>query len=493
MQSRLRWLFFFITLLSIVLMAARVPLDTDMWWHVRAGQVSIENGAPLLQDTFSYTKSGADWINHSWLAEVVIVFLYQALGYYGLTLFVVLLSLGTFGILYFLIDGHAFIKAILVIIAGTLVSTVWSPRPQLFTLFFLILLVFLVTRYFQGKIKHLWGVPVLFMVWGNLHGGYFTGILFLVMLLLGIGYDLFLSKNEVNYPISNVKHFLLVTVVSIPALLINPNGFDILKIPFSTVGVDILRNFIDEWSSPDFHEPLQMGFVLLLFLFIFFISTTKTKFPAKNLFPILGFGILAFYAKRNIAPFVLVFMPLFAVTFIEWLQTLRFSDFLVDLTIPSVYSIRIKDDNPIMMRIVNLFLVFMMGILAAGKLVYVSYPSVVDTYLAQSTPVEAYQLYSEMGTKGNLLNEYGWGGYQIAHYEDMPVFVDGRTDLFGDEIIGQWITLMRAADGYQALLEKYDITAVLLQNDRPLINELLKQGWKEVYKNAQGVLLVESE
>ena len=493
MQSRLRWLFFFITMLSIMLMAARVPLDTDMWWHVKAGQVSIENGAPLLHDTFSYTRNGMDWVNHSWLAEVILAFLYQRFGYYGLTLFVVLLSLATFSILYFLIEGHAFIKAILVILSGTFVSTVWSPRPQLFTLFFLSLLVFFVTRYFQGKIKHLWGVPFLFMLWGNLHGGYFTGILFLLMMLLGIFYDFFFITKEVSYTGAMAKHLLFVTVLSIPALLLNPNGFDILKIPFSTVGVDILRNFIDEWSSPDFHQPLQMGFLLLLFLFIFFINSTKEKFSARELFPVLGFGILAFYAKRNIAPFVLVMMPLFATVLNNWLETLRFSGFFADLMVPSVYDIRMKDDLPLVMRIINLFFVFVMGIIAAGKLVYVSYPSVVDTYLSQSTPVEAYEIYASMNTDGNLLNEYAWGGYQIAHYENMPVFVDGRTDLFGDEIIGQWISLVRASDGYAVLLNQYDIRAVLLQNDRPLLTSLIEQGWQEIYRDTKGVLLIQSE
>ena len=493
MQSRLRWLFFFITLLSIVLMSARVPLDTDMWWHIKAGQISIENGSALVQDSFSYTKEGADWVNHSWLAQVILAFLYEHMGYYGLTLFVVVLSVFTFGFVFFTIKGHAFIKSLLVIIGATLVSTVWSPRPQLFTLLFLSILVFSVDRYFDKKIKNLWFIPVVFIVWGNLHGGYFTGLVYLLMMLAGMTYDLFLSNIEVEFDRSQYSHLALVTIVSIPALLINPNGLDTLLIPFSTVGVDILRNLIDEWASPDFHQPLQMGFAILLFIFIFFIGVSKSKVSARNLFPILGFGLLAFYAKRNIAPFVIVMLPLFADLLVQWLQSLRFSKFFVDFMMPSTYTWKMKDNNPPLMRVINLFFVAFIGLIAAGKFIYVSYPSVVNTYLEQSVPVKAYDVYDSLDTPGNLLNEYGWGGYQIANYENIPVFVDGRTDLFGDEIIGEWISLIRSDERYEVLLKKYDIQAVLLQNDRPLVTTLIENGWNVAYQDKITSLLIHSK
>jgi hypothetical protein len=493
MQSRLRWLFFFITLMSIVLMSARVPLDTDMWWHIKAGEVSIENGSALVRDPFSYTREGADWVNHSWLAQVLLALLFDKLGYYGLTLFVVMLSLFTFGVLYFAIKGHAFIKSLLVILGATLVSTVWSPRPQLFTLLFLSILSLLLTRYFERKINKLWVVPVLFLLWGNLHGGYFTGLLYLFMMLGGMAYDLFITKAEAQFEISQLKHLLVVTALSIPALLVNPNGVETLLIPFSTVGVDVLRNLIDEWASPDFHQPLQIGFAILLFVFVFFISTAKNKISARELFPVLGFGLLALYAKRNIAPFVIIMLPLFADLLVQWLQSLRISDYLYDLLVPSTYSLNVKDDNPLLMRIINLFLIAILGFVAAGKIIYVSYPSLVETYLEQSIPVKSYEAYAEINTSGHLLNEYGWGGYQIAKYVNMPDFVDGRTDLFGDQIIGEWLTLMRADDGYDALLHQYGITAVLLQNDRPLVSALLEKGWKMEYQDAIAILLIQSE
>ena len=61
-----------ICLLLVALIATRVPMDSDMWWHLKAGELTLEQGKPLLVDTMSYTKEGSAWINHSWLGQVVL-------------------------------------------------------------------------------------------------------------------------------------------------------------------------------------------------------------------------------------------------------------------------------------------------------------------------------------------------------------------------------------------------------------------------------------
>ena len=489
MQSRMRWLFFWIAILSVVLMAARVPLDTDMWWHIKAGEISLANHQPLMTDVFSYTRSGISWINHSWLAEIILALLYNGLGYYGLTLFVVVLAVIPFILLYFMMEGHPFLKAIFVIIGAALVSPVWSPRPQLFTLVGLAILVFMIDRYRKGRIKRLWAVPVLFAIWGNLHGGYFTGLLYLFFLLIGILYERLLhGKPEDDILLQN-RHILLVTGISIPALLVNANGFNILKIPFSTVGVDILRNFIDEWASPDFHQPLLLIFLVVFLAFMFLLAANKEKFSADQLVPMFGFAVLAFYAKRNIAPFMIVMLPLFSHAFIIWLKETGLPPMFTGLIEPAQYNWSMRDDVPLFMKLTNGVLVFLFACVVAGKFVYVSYPAVVEAYLGQQIPVQAYSEAEQLPRSGHLLNEYGWGGYQLMMYPDMPVFVDGRTDLFGDEIIGQWMALIRAEGDYAVVLDRYDIDAVLLQPQRPLVRVLEDEGWHIKYQDNLAVLL----
>jgi hypothetical protein len=490
MQSRLKWLFFFVTILSVVSMAARVPLDTDMWWHIRSGEVMMSTHQPLLVDDFSYTLAGEPWINHSWLAQLVLAFLYRNLSYVGLMLYVVMLSVVTFALLFFLIEGHPFIRSLLIIFAGAVISPVWSPRPQLFTLLCLTLLVYLVDRYRKGSRAHSWFIPILFLLWGNLHGGYFTGILFLIFSLLGFGFERWLGSGQNNFDNGQCWQLLKVTLISIPALLINPNGLRILKVPFDTVNVRILRDFIDEWASPDFHQPLQLLFLLLFLGTVFFMSVNQQRKSAVTVFPFLGFAVLAFIAKRNIAPMMIVLLPLLSVQLKLWLEEVKWVQSVPELFIEPNYGWKIRDDNPPVMKFINLFLIFLIGLVAAGKAIYVSHPIVVNAYLSQQVPVQAYQTLDTLSLSGNILNEYGWGGYQIFHHPQYPVFVDGRTDLYGDEVIGEWMGLMRADGDYAAELEDYAINAVLLQQDRPLVNKLLSAGWQEQYVDQASVLLV---
>jgi len=49
----------------IFALAARVPIDTDTWWHLRSGEYMLTQGF-IYNDPFSYTMRGEPWINHSW-------------------------------------------------------------------------------------------------------------------------------------------------------------------------------------------------------------------------------------------------------------------------------------------------------------------------------------------------------------------------------------------------------------------------------------------
>ncbi|MDZ4159118.1 MAG: hypothetical protein U1B80_04935, partial [Anaerolineaceae bacterium] len=90
---------------------------------------------------------------------------------------------------------------------------------------------------------------------------------------------------------------------------------------------------------------------------------------------------------------------------------------------------------------------------------------------------------------GNLLNEYDWGGYLVWNMREWQVYVDGRTYLYGDEIIGQWITAVQAEKGWQDVLEGWDIRYALLKPNRPLVTVLEMSGWERMASSDHWVLL----
>ena len=87
-----------------------------------------------------------------------------------------------------------------------------------------------------------------------------------------------------------------------------------------------------------------------------------------------------------------------------------------------------------------------------------------------------------------MLNEYNWGGYLTWFLREYPVFVDGRTDLYGDDILGQWITVIQAGQGWQAILDKWKIRLILIEPGRPLAVVLPQAGWKMLYQDAQAII-----
>ena len=103
--------------LLVFLMAARTPLDSDLWWHLRAGEETLRLGQPLLSDTLSYTRAGVDWINHSWLTQVGMALLFRWAGFLGLGLAVAGLAAFSLGWVYRQMSGPPLWRAFLVILA----------------------------------------------------------------------------------------------------------------------------------------------------------------------------------------------------------------------------------------------------------------------------------------------------------------------------------------------------------------------------------------
>ncbi|HEX7556042.1 MAG TPA: hypothetical protein VF338_05410, partial [Leptolinea sp.] len=175
-----------ITLLLVFLMASRSPIDSDLWWHLQSGRIMVETGKPLLTDVFSFTRAGMDWINHSWLAEITLYSIYNLANWVGLSVWMGLMAVLIAWFLWLQIPGGAFTRAGFVLLASIACAPLWTPRPQFFSLLFLTGLIWLVFRWLQKGGKYIWLTIPLFILWSNLHGGYFLGIIYLFTCAAGL-------------------------------------------------------------------------------------------------------------------------------------------------------------------------------------------------------------------------------------------------------------------------------------------------------------------
>ena len=481
-----------LTLALVFLMAARTPLDTDLWWHLRAGETTLQSGYPMLTDTLSFTRYGEAWINHSWLAQILLALIFRIGGYLGLSLTVALAAAVSMAIIYRQMAGPALFRAFVVLLATIVAAVVWSPRPQIFSLLMLAICSLLLDQYRRNGNNRLWLLPPIFVLWSNLHGGYPLGLLLIGAFLAGEIVDsLYADVTDRKTHWRRARSFLVLLAACAMVVIINPNGFAMWKIPFQTVSVGILQDAIPEWASPDFHDLIQQPFLWLLLLTMIGFAISDRRVPAVDWIAVTLFAAGGLMARRNFGPFALIAAPIFS-------RHLWSSILAVRRANPDFFLRLSKNPNtrpvpPLLKKGINLTLVGLVGLIACVKLFVVSQPQFVRAYEETVFPVQAVN-WLKTGTDDigapyeRLFNSYAWGGYLSWAYPERPVFVDGRTDLFGDEIILQWLTVTQGEEGWQEILNSWGIDMVIIEPDRPVVSLLATNGWRQVYADTTAVI-----
>ncbi len=456
-----------VVLVLLFLAAARTPLDTDLWWHLRSGEATWTSARPLLSDLFSFTRLGQPWINHSWLAQVVLYLTFHLGGFPALGALVALLATASMALVYLQMDGPAALRAFLLVLAALVAAPVWSPRPQLFSLALFALLGYLLFLYKWRQRDHLWWAVPLMVIWSNLHGGYPLGLMLIGLMLAGEALNHFLGHEGTEVlGWKQIRKLAVVMALSTLVVIINPNGVQMWRIPFQTIGVGALQNFIQEWASPNFHDLTQQTLLWLLFALFLALGLSRRAADGTDLLTVIWFGFMACVAVRNYGPFALAAAPVLSRHTWPAVQRLvgRLPFKLNDL--PSTPLPRAVQ------KTINFTIVAGLGFLAMGKLYATTSPVVVAPLIRQDYPVGAVEWMQGHGLSGRVLNEYAWGGYLDWSARDLPVFVDGRTDLFGDEIIGEWLTVIQAGKGWQEILDRHQVDYILLQPDRLVVSRV---------------------
>lgn len=473
-------------------MAARTPLDSDLWWHLRAGEETLRQGRPLTVDLFSSTRYGETWINHSWLSQLGMYGLFKVGGYFGLGFGVAAIATLSMLFVYLQMQGNAILKAFILVFASTIASMVWSPRPQLISLILFGFLSYLLYLYKWKRRNYLWMLPVLFLLWANLHGGYVLGLLIIGTLVAGEIFNRVLGYSGVEtVSIKGLAQIIVWTGLSVLVVAINPNGTAMWTIPFRTVGVGVLQDFISEWASPDFHAIAQQSLLWLLTVTIITLALSKLRVDGYELIAFCGFAYLAFLARRNYGPFAMVTAPILSRHLQEVLSAWR------QRTQPALASYfegnflekfrsRGNWNPPLRWRVlINSFLILLFSIAAIAKLAVVTSPELVARYMQQFYPVQAVDWIKRNRPPGGLFNEYNWGGYLTWNLREYPVFVDGRTDLYNDDLLMEYLQVMAGDGDWEQLLRENQINLILIDDQSALGRVLLEHpGWARVYQDS---------
>ncbi len=129
-----RRVFVAILALGLFTMAARGITDPDVWWHLRTGQLILQNHSLFHTDPYSFTRLGQPWINHEWLSEIFLFGIYRIAGFGGLIITFAAVIAVTLMLVYRRSPGSPYVAALITLWGAVASAPTWGVRPQMFSL-----------------------------------------------------------------------------------------------------------------------------------------------------------------------------------------------------------------------------------------------------------------------------------------------------------------------------------------------------------------------
>jgi hypothetical protein len=465
-------------------MALRVSTDSDTWWHLRAGAEIVERRAVITEDPFSLTRYQETWRYPGWLAQLALFGAYQVLGFAGLNIITALMVTLAFMWIWRFIEGPLVLRSALILLAATASGVYWSARPQIMTFALSGAFIHFLEREQGGEKIPLWIYLFVMALWGNLHGGFVVGFLLLGAYLGGqllqiLGTALRDPVNWRNVYEQNrevLLRLVWIVVVSLLGISLNPHGPSLLIYPFKTVSIGVLREYIQEWQSPDFHMLEVQPFIWMIVLAFGGFGLKKKQVHPTDYLLVLGFMLMSFWAARNIAIFALsAIIPI--------------SRALAAIDIRFTWKGSSSQVAPSVQKYLNAFLAITILIAAMIKISIPLNNDYNQKALAEIYPSAAMVHLATKMESGPIFNSYNWGAYLIWElYPEYRSFVDGRTDLFDDEILEQYLATWRGEATWEDNFNQWDIEIALIEPSSPIALKLRTEGWELEFEDVKSVI-----
>jgi hypothetical protein len=460
-------------------MTARSAVDPDLWWHLRTGQWIVETGHIPHADPFSFTRAGSPWVSHEWLAEVVFYEIWEYTGAGGLIVFSSAVTTLGFLFLYWRYRASPHWAAAAVALGALAAAPAWGVRPQMFTFTLASCLLWLLERGEERPRLLLW-IPLLFVLWLNLHAGFALGPALLFAYGVGLVWEAVVGESPWVKVRPQLMRVALVLTACLALVPLNPSGTQLYRYPVDVLRSAGMRSLIVEWLPPDFHQALYLPVFLVWAALFVALGTSGTRPKGRVLVPLFLTFCAALDAVRHIPIFVLLATPVIAGAFPTALAGRGF---------PSRSSRR--ETSPTFRPVFQISVL----LLIAGFAI-VRWDSLVRKQArteGEQYPAQAVEFLRSHPIPGRLFVYYDWGGYAIWKlYPQYRVFVDGRADLYGDDLLRQFqLSQLRA--GWERVLDQGGVQAVLVPPSALAQGLLLDGGWHAEYQDKQAILFLSTQ
>jgi hypothetical protein len=456
-------------------------LETDLWWHLANGRYILGHGVPS-HDVYSYTAVGHVWVVHEWLADVLFYLLYQ-IG--GVRLLIVLsaatVAAGAY-LVYRLLRGAGLGNNTAVILAMVLffaAAPSFGPRPQIINFLLTGVLCLWLLRYRQAPTTRIWWLLALFVVWANLHSGYLVGVGLLAVFT--IAEYLQAASRRLAWPRHEgvailekpaLRRLGLLVVLAFLSGLLTPATYRLVVFPLGTLSSSRIQSFIVEWASPDFHTI--PGQALMLCILVLVGGLLSSRRPADLTYLLWGAAslTLALTSQRHVPIFAVAGAPLVGHAASVLLAAIGARPRRPRL--PGLAAARLN--GAILALLVVLGGAFMTLNLTTAS---------IDRVVQAIEPVQATDWLLTHRPARELFNFYSFGGWLVWKADpEYPVFIDGRTEVYGDAIFDDYLRTEFLSDQWQEPLDRYHVKTIMISSGDRLTLLLPSHGWRLAYSDS---------
>ncbi|HEY3836616.1 MAG TPA: hypothetical protein VGL72_08590 [Bryobacteraceae bacterium] len=479
--------------------------DGDTGWHLRTGEWIMAHGQIPQVDVFSYTHLGKPWFAWEWLWDICFGFLNQHFGLGAVITLSMLVICCTSALVYRLIlrkSNNPILSIILTGLAAAGTSIHWLARPHLFTLLFLVLFLGILDNAFielrDGRRgaqtrKMLWVLPVLTVLWTNLHGGFLAGLILIAAYAGGAiaGFLVEPDGEAKRALLERVKLFVACGALCTLATLVNPYGIALHEHIVKYLMDPYYYEYITEFMAFDFSHPASKYIEPLMLLGVVAAGWNLYRRRFEYFLLLAGWLHLALHARRNVPLFCVVAAPLIGDAMVCWLremQSARMVEWLKSVARrfeESAAEIAGTD------RLPRLHLASGMAIAVVAVLLYAPQPP--EVFKASQDPkvfpVEAANMLVRDGDDHIFTTDL-WGGYMIYRlYPKAEVFIDGRSDFYGADFELKYASVVNAKYDWDQTLDHYGAQTVLVPVGFPLATALKENTrWRVVYDNKVAIM-----
>jgi hypothetical protein len=461
---------------ALLFIRAFYIIDPDIWWHLRAGQWILQHHAVPVTDPFSSYGADKPWIVYSWLFDTILAATFGRFGLVAVAFYEILVRVALTATLFHavrnLLPGF-WRPAALTAAAVFTMTQILGPRPGMLTIFLVIVLFdVLLSAQRTGRTRMLWLLPHLFALWANWHIQFVYGLFVLGVFAAEPILNRLLRYRARNESALPPAAAWLSLAASAAATLLNPYGVKIYSTVFLYAGQTRVYNLISEFLAMNFRQPQHYVAVLLA----------------------LG-AAMAIGWRRDLRPLWLIFLSTASVLAFRSVREIWF------LAVVSVCAIAdgwrpAGDTLPVAkspLRSRAMVAIWVLAILIASCRHYGLSNDALEIQTAGTFPEAAVRYIELNHLPGPLFNDLSWGGYLVWRLPALPVALDGRTNVYGEDRILRFSDVWKGKPGWDSDPDLNRANLVLTPRDAAIASLLRTSArFHPVYEDSQAVIFQRS-